>query len=610
MLLLPSVPPLKGESTVSWCSRLADVHAAMSCSDWLMMMQISRQSVVETSEDCVLRLSSLNGIAADRIRQCGVRSEGNRLFRYQAESFGMNFALRTHTTYCPACLLEDCDVSGSSAGHRVGRVVWSVAPVRSCPKHEVALVRRPNAGFYEQFQDMNLVAPGNGELDLQAKQAEQCQQSPLQSYVEQRFAGHVGPGWLDGQMIDQAARACEMLGVCRVFGAHTDLKKLTQRQWHEAGAAGFEAASVGPKGIRLALDEIAVQSWKVKRGGGPQAAYGRLYQWLQFAKSQRDPGPIRAVVREHILDAFEVEPGITLFGTVVRKRVRHSVPSLARETGLHHKTLRYALIGAGLIPNDAETNTAVSFDAVAGEKLASRLTNSLPVTKIPDYLNCNRTQAEMLVRSGIISQLAPGRGKRAGLLSQVAIEDLDNFLDRFRNGGKAVGQASRGMKDAIEASEIARETATDIVRLVLERRLSRVEVVSAELRFRSVLVDPAEVKLLAEQKAAAIGYSAREVGRRLGIFASGVTWLRKTVDGDGRPLLAAEEAINARGTVRYRFAEAEVARFERAYASLTTLALEYGQSSKSMARRLREAGAEPIMRRELLNALIFRRADL
>ena len=610
MLLLPILSPFAGESTVSWCSRLAGFHTGLSCSDWLKMMQISRQSVVETNEPCVSRLSSMNGIPADRVRECGVQSAGNRLFRHREEVFCAGFFLRTQTTYCPACLLEDADPAGPSAGRRVGKLMWGLAPVRTCSEHGVALVRRANSGFHEQFQDMNLVAPSDAELEQQVKKTAECHQSPLQAYVERRFAGAAQSDWLDGQKIDQAARACEILGACRLFGAHTDLDTLCHTEWDEAGAAGFEAACEGPTGIRNALIEIAEESLKVKGAGGPQAAFGRLYQWLQFAKSQKDRGPIRDVVREHILDTIAMEPGASLFGTVVTTRRRHSIPSLAKATGLHHKTLRHALVGAGLIPRGEEPNKGSSFEAQAGERLATRIQNSLPVTKIPSYLNCNRTQAEMLVRNGVINQLVPGKGKRGGLLSQVAIEELEEFLKRFRAMGNAVDQVSNGMVDVIAASEIARETVTDIVRLVLTGDLSRVEVVEPEFRFRSVFVDPEEVKALSEQKAAEIGLSAQEVGKRLEVFSSGVSWLRKTMDRDGRPFLVAMETTNARGTVRYRFAETEVERFEQAHSSLTNLAKEFGRSSKALMQQFKEAGVEPIMRRELLNAAIFRRADL
>lgn len=286
------------------------------------------------------------------------------------------------------------------------------------------------------------------------------------------------------------------------------------------------------------------------------------------------------------------------------------MPSLARETGLHPMTLRRALVGTGVVPAEAEANKGVSFDAEIGERLAARMSNSLPITQTPAYLNCNRTQAEMLVRNGVLAQLVPGTGERSGLLTQVATEELYDFLGRFRVAGHPVDQASPGMMNVIEVSEIARETVTDIVRLVLEGGPSRIEVLSADLRFRSVLVDPGEIKVLSERKATEVGYSAQDVAQRLGIFTSGVSRLRKMLDRDGRPFLTAEETTNARGTVRYRFAEVEVARFERAHVTLTTLAKERGLSSTATIKQLKEAGVEPIMELKFLNVLYFRRADL
>lgn len=479
------------------------------------------------------------------------------------------------------------------------------------------LVRRKNKGYYERFQDMNLVAPCDRELEAQILGRIHKTVSPLQDYVtarladEQRFFGEMRSDWLDGQQIDQAARACEMLGACRTFGAHTDLDKLSLAQWDEAGAAGFEAAGGGSTGIRQALHEISVRSLREKGAGGPQAAFGRLYQWMQFNKSNQDRGPIMDVVREHILDTFPVEPGTLLFGMPVTKRRRHTAPTLSKSTGIHYKTIKHALVGAGLLPEDSDArNERVAFDADAGEKLARRIQNSVPVTKIPAYLNCNRTQAQMLVKNGILPQLVQGLGRSGGVLKNVATDDLDDFLARFRMRGQPVRFAGENMLDVIAASEIARQTVTDIVRLVLDGRLSRVETLTEDLRFRSVLVDPEEIKAVAGNIEEEIGYSAQDVGKRLGILPSGTNCLRKTLDRDGQPFLSAIEITNARGTVRYRFAEEAISQFEQAHVSLPELSKERGQSSRAVSRELKEVGIEPIIRRELLGASIYRRTEL
>lgn len=107
-----------------------------------------------------------------------------------------------------------------------------------------------------------------------------------------------------------------------------------------------------------------------------------------------------------------------------------------------------------------------------------------------------------------------------------------------------------------------------------------------------------------------IGYSAQDVGKRLGMSSTGPSSLRKALDHDGKPFLPAIEITNARGTVRYRFAENAITRFEQAHVTLTELSKERGLSSKAVSQCLKEAGIEPIMRRALLNVAVYRRADL
>jgi hypothetical protein len=198
---------------------------------------------------------------------------------------------------------------------------------------------------------MELVAPDDATLRAMATEALRRPVSALQSYVERRLDGATGPAWLDGQAIDQAARACEMLGAVLLHGPKVDLPALSEDHWDAAGAEGFAFASRGEKGLREAFDSILSRFRTEALKGGPQAAFGRLYQWLQFNRGAKDRGPIRQALREHILDTMAVEPGTVLLGTVVGTRRRHSVASLAKASGLHPKTLNRALMNSGLIPD-------------------------------------------------------------------------------------------------------------------------------------------------------------------------------------------------------------------------------------------------------------------
>lgn len=304
------------------------------------------------------------------------------------------------------------------------------------------------------------------------------------------------------------------------------------------------------------------------------------------------------------------EPGSKLLGIPIDARRRHSLASLSRSTRVHQATLRRALKLTGVLHADVDADYRFTVDAGQGEKLAYRIRNSIPISKIPDYLNCNRTQAQMLVKRGFVSQLVPGLGRGGGVLTKVALGDLDDFISRYRANGIPVCQAGDGMIDAITASEVVKIPVMDIVQLVLDCKLTSVELLPEKLGFRSVLISAEEVRSVVSLVECRIGLSAHDVAARLGIFPSGVMHLRTKLDRSGRPFLPPIETVNSNGTVRHRFAEKEVKRFQADYVTLSDLAKERGQSAKATAKELRNLDIKPIMRRELLNAAIYRRADL
>ena len=610
MPMLPVLPPYADETTVSWCARIARFHTGLCCAEFLKMTKISQVHVMDLSDHGVERLSSLTGVCAAQVLECGPQKVGTRLLKYHGEFFGPAFMTRTHTTYCPACLLDDA--TGAANGVRVGRLSWMFATVRVCPFHGVNLIRRKNLGYFERFQNMDKVAPADEELSRQASAAETRKVSPLQEYVVGRFAGRAGPGWLDGQRIDQAARACEMLGICRMNGAHADIDRLTTRQWDEAGAIGMEAVCQGPDGMYRLLEEIAQEATASTRWGGPQSALGRIYQWLQFNKSDQDPGPIKAIVREFIVDHMPVKRGTVLFGEAVVQRKRHTVATLSSVSGVHQKTLNRALVLTGLLADGDPEQIEIrkTFDAKAGEALAHRIKNSTPIKKIPAYLNCNRTQAEMMVKCGILRKLANGSSSTGGVLSKVATVDLDDFLVRFRRVGRPVTVASAGMTDVIAASKLARVPVVDIVTFVLEARLSNVETGAEDLRLRSVFVDADEVRAASAKVVADQGLSHKEAATRIGIDPGAIEHLRTGVEADGRQFLKGTEIINARGPIRYCYSREEVDRFCEEYATLVEIANRNGIGTKSMSLKLPNACIEPIMDRNILKAKVFRRKDL
>lgn len=356
-----------------------------------------------------------------------------------------------------------------------------------------------------------------------------------------------------------------------------------------------------------------MQKESVKRhSGGAPSALGRIYDWLQFDNDQDDAGAIKDVVRDFIIEHMPIEAGTVLFGDIVPQRNQHTVATLSNVSGVHRKTLNRALVLTGLFPggDPEKIESRRTINADDGEALARKIKNSTPIKKIPDYLNCNRTQAQMMVRNGILNKVGNDPSITGGLLSNVANDDLDDFLARFRRAGQPVASAGDGMADVIAASEIARVPVADIVALVLAGRLHRVETGAEELRFKSVFVDPENVRMVSEEEVAGHGLSPKNVSDLIGLKLLAIDLLRVNRDTDGELFLNASTITNARGTVRYCYAKEEVERFRKKYVKLQDLAAERGIVTRTMGLKLSKAGIEPIMEFKSLQAKVFRRKDL
>ena len=118
-----------------------------------------------------------------------------------------------------------------------------------------------------------------------------------------------------------------------------------------------------------------------------------------------------------------------VFGAPVAQRRKNTVSSLSRTGGIHPKTLARALTYTGLVDvEDVVPTSSQVFDAPAGERLVQRIHDSLSLQDLPRYLNCNRTQAEMLVRTGFIPKLTRDGPGVTGVLKNVARENADLYV--------------------------------------------------------------------------------------------------------------------------------------------------------------------------------------
>lgn len=611
MALIPVLPLIAGESLTSYVNRVASFHCNLSLENFLKFFEISQQDFLGPGPEVLQRISGLTGQPVDALAKMSFLRMGDRQVMINGEIVNSQFFDLSSRPFCPACLLENLDGEAGSRGMPVGRLEWQMEPVRVCAKHGLVLQARTVEKYSDRFWYLPELSADETVLESMMADAVQQQPSRLQTYVLNRISGNAGPEWLDGQQIDVAARACEMLGVIQVVGTHVDLRAVTDAQWSDAGDLGFSYAANGVEGINAGLQVAFDRFVATGRRGGAQMALGRFYQWLQFNKNNRLTGPIGDIAREFILDHFPVEAGTNLMGGVVEKQRFHSVYSLARKTGDHPKTVNRAVIISGLAEGDLEKASAsVLFDAEAGEALMQRVRTSISVRDLEGYLNCNRVQAQQLTRTGILPSLLPENSGSLGALAGVAREIADEFLENLLGAAAQVVAPSEGMMDIVAAAESSRWPAIDIVRGILAGIFKNVEVVNPHLKFKGILVDPVEVRMTLKRAQLEGCIGVEESAQLIGMPQQGFNFLVRMRKADGSPYIAERLVDNGKGVSVRLFPLDAVRAFRRDHVSLKEIAEAESSSIKVMKMNLDRRGVVPLAPKFELGRVWYRKADL
>lgn len=611
MALLPVLTLIPGESLTSYVNRVAAFHCNLSLEGFLKFFEISQQALLSPGQETLDRISDLTGQPADELEKMSFLRAGSRQLTINGEAVHSEFMDLSSRPLCPECLLEDIEGDSASGGMPVGRLEWQMQPVRVCGKHRVVLQAQRVTKYSDRLRLLPELSVDRSVLESMIANAVSQQPSRLQTYVADRIAGNAGAEWLDGQPLDLAARACEMLGVIHVVGTHVDLRAVTDAQWSEAGDLGFSYAVDGFEGVhaclQLAFDQYVSKNLK----GGPQKAFGRFYQWLQFNKNKRQAGPIREVAREFILDHFPIDAGTDLMGSIVEQRRLHSAHSLARETGDHPKTINRAVILAGLAEGDTEkVSGSMVFDAKAAESLMDRIRTSISVSGLQSYLNCNRVQAQQLVRTGVLPTLLPEGSKAMGAMKGVARSSADEFLGKLMGAAESVSVASDGMLDIVAAAEVSRWPAMDIVNGILAGLFSKVEVVDVDLKFKGVLVHPSEVRQVLKCNQVEGYVGTEDAALMIGLPQQGLYNLSRMRKPNGSPYLVERIAENAKGSPVRLFSVDEILAFRKEHISLMDIAEAEVFSPKVMKMKLDGRGLVPVAPKCELGRVWYRREDL
>jgi hypothetical protein len=589
-VLFPHLPFDPAETPLSFATRLATFHIGQRLVPFLHDMGIRSVDLVTGDRGAIERLAAVAGTDPEDLLHNAPVWVGKRRYDLRGNRITAEFLSSPHTAFCPACLVED-DHRREGQGGRLGRFDWTLRPVRTCPTHRLPLVLRRKERWDDQFRELDVRVPECGEaLEDLARSLTPRDTSPLQDYVLARLNGHAGPSWLDGQTLEQAVRATEMLGVLLEYGATPDLNLLTEDQWDRAGTSGFGYTSRGETGIGEAL-ALAHAAHHGAGRPGRRSVFGRLYEWLSYSRPAEPPGDIKRILREYIFETMEVGPDEVILGETIGRRRLHSVESLAKAWRLDPRTLRNVLVAKNLIPVSASVEGYHLFDAEAGDAAAASVKRAVHVISMPKVLNCTRPQFDQLVQERVLTPLSGGRNIALGRTQKgIDGDQVSAFLAALETVTRPVTTVPARFVPLGKAAEKAKVPTIDIVHALLAGFLETAIRLETVAGLGAIHVDPTEVKEVIKNRM--LGLSASAVADALTLLPRDL-WTM--VDLQTEPFLPSIIVDGKNGYRFHRFDRGTVEAFRMRYVSERGLADALGILRTDLIRRIKDAGVRPVL---------------
>jgi len=434
MTLWPHLPVDPEETLLSYADRLSMMHTGRCMERLVRDIGINTEHFISGREDAVAVFAEATGLSVEDLQMASIRVF-QRGASFRGEDISKTFLTPRTARYCPACLAAD-----EHRADRRFRLLWGFRHVSRCDRHSLWLSDSPTANA----TNMRL-ALGTSPLAEGVRADE-----PTPDYLtwlrgRVHGGGQADNPWLVGQTLEQILAASEMLGAILEHGHRVAVTRLSPAQTEEATDIGFSIYSEGREAVEEALDTIRQTSPATAVQAGPLAYYGKLFDWLDRRSNAIDPGPIRDILRDHIVKHSAVEPGAKVLGVEITERRFHTLYSLSAEVGIERPRLSRLLRKLGKIPRDTteRKNGNMVFEAASTVPLIKAFNTAIPLRDVPEYLGATKRQVEGLYRAGIVQPLVPrtGRGSvRNVVFARDRLNDLLQRLDAFPEFEEATGE--------------------------------------------------------------------------------------------------------------------------------------------------------------------------
>lgn len=507
--LFPHIFFSDDETPLSWAARQAAFHTGGRLVPFLKDLGISPRDLWRGVPAAIESLCARAGENTARVFKNNIMAIAPYWLQLRGEQFTADFTTRSDTRFCPICLKEDRQDQPRPYVAMRHRLIWRLSPVRTCPTHNIPLHSISAGKISDHFHELQAM----GDAAFEAGSPKFRSPSPLQTYVEARIDGNTGPEWLDGQRIDYAVRATEMLGALMVFGPNQSASKMTSEMWDHAGRAGWEICTNGEAEISTFLADTISEAAKKKRVVSPQNALGSMYRWLATAKLPIE-FPLSEIVRDAIVENMPLQPGQIVLGAQVDRPRFRTVASVASRMNVSHHTLCDELVAVGYVDQEnLPAGSALVIDTQKTPDLVEALESSLSSEEAADELMVNQSYLVPLLNAGTLKRHHQSfglSGKVGRKFDGRQVHEVKKYIERIAS---VSGVARRNYVDLDAAPEICGTDLATLLYLLLNGYLPKAKRKEEAQGLEAIMFDPAEVKDVLRAHTFSFDYERRRIVR-------------------------------------------------------------------------------------------------
>ncbi|MCF2906180.1 TniQ family protein [Octadecabacter sp. CECT 8868] len=518
----------------------------------------------------------LNSTTLAEVRTWSVQPQPGVHARFRNETYVSRALINPVIRGCPSCLRgnvtsELMPPQGQMAmqGH------WQLRYVEVCVQHRQPLeplwkIAAPLARNDYASQLQRLANELMSNVQVQSDQ----NLTDYDRWLDKRLSTGVDETQLSSFDIDTAATFCNLLGA-EVIRTNPEVAT----SGAPSRAIGFDIARRGPREVTQALKELALDA------SGPQdgmrRAFGHLHRWLAHDAAQ-DPrcDPYRDLLREVILDTFEMPASAVILGKEIKKRRLHSVFSASAEMGRSPAVTRRYLEHAGIISkDDTRPHKRLTFEAESAAPALSRGKRLVMAKEMAKRLGTSTEQFETLAGQGVFVPVCPLSISKF----QWDVEDVEKLFASLTIGATSLMVEDENWQPLGAAARRARIDVSEAIDAIRNRKLE-VRVLEGERSYSAIRVRQDDMNELCPGRPAHPTLS--EFGEMVGLQKNGM--MNALFEGGH---ISAERLLNP-ATRRFGLYmnKEDQAKFHARFTTLKLLSLGTGLESRELVERIRSAG--------------------